>query len=58
VEACYVILDLAFAGNPPPAKISSDRYLPLFVISAVEDDGRCEVSGGLVVEYLGMLSHV
>jgi adenine/guanine phosphoribosyltransferase-like PRPP-binding protein len=58
VEACYVILDLAFAGNPPPAKIPSDRYLPLFVISAVEDDGRCEVSGGLVVEYLGMLSHV
>jgi hypothetical protein len=51
-------LDLAFAGNPPPAKIPSDRYLPLFVISAVEDDGRSEVSGGLVVEYLGMLSHV
>jgi len=58
VEACYVILDLAFTGNPPPAKIPADRYIPLFVISAVGDDGRCEVSGGLVVDYLGMVSHV
>jgi len=49
VEACYVILDLAFAGHPPPSNIPSDRYHALFVIEDVDDEGRCRVVDGLAV---------
>ncbi|BAJ50105.1 adenine phosphoribosyltransferase [Candidatus Caldarchaeum subterraneum] len=52
VTACYVIIDLAFAGHPRPVKVPRDRYHPLFVISSVDDDGRCVVEEGLVPEFL------
>lgn len=52
VTACYVIIDLAFAGHPRPDMIPRDRYHPLFVISSVDDEGRCVVDEGLVPEFL------
>ncbi|MEM2238037.1 MAG: phosphoribosyltransferase family protein [Candidatus Caldarchaeum sp.] len=48
VVACYVILDLAFAGHPPPSKIPAENYHPLFVIGDVDDEGRCKIVDGLV----------
>jgi adenine/guanine phosphoribosyltransferase-like PRPP-binding protein len=53
VEACFTILDLAFAGTAKPPTIPEDRYHPLIVISSVDPDGKCKVSGGLILRYLG-----
>ena len=47
VEACYMVLDLAFAGHPPPRCI---RYRPLYVIDGVDEDGRVELGGGVCSE--------
>ncbi|MDW8084070.1 MAG: phosphoribosyltransferase family protein [Candidatus Caldarchaeum sp.] len=52
VVACYVILDLAFAGYPRPHSISAKHYHPLFVISDVDISGRCVVDDGLVLHFL------
>ncbi|MEM0349312.1 MAG: phosphoribosyltransferase family protein [Candidatus Caldarchaeum sp.] len=52
VTACYVIIDLAFAGHPRPEKVPPNRYHPLFVVSAVDDEGKCVVDEGLVPEFL------
>ncbi len=47
VEACYVVLDLAFAGHPPPQHV---HYRPLYVIDDVDEDGRAELGGGICLE--------
>ncbi|MDW8063419.1 MAG: phosphoribosyltransferase, partial [Candidatus Caldarchaeum sp.] len=52
VTACYVIVDLAFAGHPRPSKVPANNYHPLFVISDVDESGRCVVSEGLVPFFL------
>ncbi|MCS7133261.1 MAG: phosphoribosyltransferase family protein [Candidatus Caldarchaeum sp.] len=52
VTACYVIIDLAFAGYPRPNNIPSNLYHPLFVISSVDESGRCVVDEGLVWSFL------
>ncbi|MEM1947138.1 MAG: phosphoribosyltransferase family protein [Candidatus Caldarchaeum sp.] len=52
VVACYVILDLAFAGYPRPRNIPANRYHPLFTVSAVDENGKCVVDEGLVVSFL------
>ncbi len=52
VEACFTILDLAFTGSERPSAVSEDRYHPLIVISSVAPDGRCDVSGGLILKYV------
>ncbi|MEM1946278.1 MAG: phosphoribosyltransferase family protein [Candidatus Caldarchaeum sp.] len=56
VVACYVILDLAFAGHPLPSKIPPENYHPLFVIGDVDDRGRCSVVEGLVPRQLGQMA--
>ncbi len=53
VEACFTILDLGFTGSERPSTISEDRYHPLIVISSVAPDGRCDISGGLILKYVG-----
>ena len=55
VEACYVIMDLAFTGNPPPSSIPSDAYRPLLVVSDVMDDGRIKLGWGLCQEIISAL---
>ncbi|MEM4416934.1 MAG: phosphoribosyltransferase, partial [Nitrososphaerota archaeon] len=52
IEACFVILDLAFAGHSPPSTIPRDRYHPLLVISSVDRMGRCTISEGVVLKHL------
>lgn len=56
VVACYVIVDLAFAGHPRPRNIAASRYHPLFVVSAVDENGRCVVEEGLVSSFLSRAS--
>ena len=53
VEACFTILDLKFAGHPLPSRIPADRYHPLFVISSIDEVGRCVIENGVALRYLG-----
>lgn len=57
VEACFTVFDFKFANHPLPSRISPDRYHPLFIISAVGDDGRCVVEGGEALRYVGVQLH-
>ncbi len=52
VVACYVILDLAFAGHPTLSKLSLENYHALFVVEDVDDEGRCKIINGLVPRQL------
>ena len=53
VEACFVILDFKFAGHPFPPEIDVNRYHPLFIISEIDDQGRCIVDDkSLALKYL------
>ncbi|MEM1943665.1 MAG: phosphoribosyltransferase family protein [Candidatus Caldarchaeum sp.] len=55
VVGCYVILDLAFAGFPPPSKIPADKYHSLFVVDEVDESGRCRVSDGVALRVMEQL---
>jgi adenine/guanine phosphoribosyltransferase-like PRPP-binding protein len=52
VEACFSILDFKFSSHEVPTKINNCRYYPLFIISEVYEGGKCEVEGGLALNYL------
>jgi len=54
VEACFTVFDFKFAKHPLPSRIKPERYHPLFIISAVEQDGRCSVEGGEALKRLGV----
>ncbi len=54
VEACFTIFDFKFANHPPPSKIHPEKYHPLFIISAIEQGGRCVVEAGEALKYLGV----
>jgi len=45
VQACYTVLDLAFAGYPVPTRV---LYRPLLVVRSVSGD-RLAVSRGVCV---------
>jgi adenine/guanine phosphoribosyltransferase-like PRPP-binding protein len=52
VGACFSILDFKFSSHEVPTRINNCRYYPLFIISKVYDDGKCEVEDGLALDYL------
>lgn len=52
VEACFVVLDLKFAGHPYPKKLGAERLHSLFEVESVNKGGGCRVGGGLALKYL------
>ena len=53
VECSFVIFDFSFAGHPLPSEMTVDRYHPLFIISEINDEGRCVVDDkSLALKYM------
>lgn len=52
VEACFSVLDFGFSSRETPIKIKDCKYYSLFIISEVYGEGKCEVKGGLALDYL------
>lgn len=52
VVACYIVLDLAFAGGPPPSSLPRGAYKPLLVVEGVGEDGGVRLGRGLCQETL------
>lgn len=53
IEACFVIFDFRFAGHPLSSEIPVERYHPLFIISELDDNGRCIIDDeSLALNYM------
>lgn len=53
VECCFIVFDFKFAGHPLPSEIPAERYHPLFIISELDNRGRCVVDHeSIALKYL------